>query len=293
MMANFHTPVLLKEVIESLSVKKDARYIDCNLGSGGHTSEILRLGGKVLGLDIDQNAIDYVKKNFADQIKSGQLQVVKKNFSEIDEAASQIGWGNGEIDGILYDLGLSTFQLKNSKKGFSFEDETDLDMRMDSGLEVKAVDLIKVLSEKQLEEMIKRYGEDPQAKSFAKAIKVFVKGKDLRHEAIKAVDLAQAIKSASVYKTSKIHPATRVFQALRISVNSELNNLQVSLKRAVPLLSPGGRLLIITFHSLEDRIAKTQIALKPVNKKPIVPDSDEISSNPSSRSAKLRIFEKI
>ena len=287
-----HKSVLLQESVSALKVKPEGKYIDCNIGGGGHTSEILKRGGYVLGIDLDETAIDYCRKVFSQEINDKKLFLDKTNFKYIEEAAERVGWGKEEVDGIIYDLGLSMFQLKDENKGFSFLDDAELDMRFDDDLNVKAQDLIKVLNEKQLEDLILEFGEEPQAKAFAHAIKQYSVGKDR----IIASELAEVIKRTSKYKDSRIHPATRVFQALRIAVNSELENLTASVGRATPLLKPEGRLAIISFHSLEDKIAKKLAEspeLKKVNKKPIVASEEEINENPSSRSAKLRIYEKM
>lgn len=289
---DYHIPVMLTEAIDGLNVRSGHRYIDCNLGGGGHTAEILRQGGTVLALDIDDNALAHCRERFQNEISSRQLFIIKSNFSNIDEVAHQLGWDAGTVSGILYDLGLSTFQLKHESKGFSFDDDGILDMRMDESLQVRAIDLINLLSEKQLEDIIRDYGEDPQAKHFAKVIKTAVKDNGVN---ITANELANRIRNASKYGHSRIHPATRVFQSLRIAVNSELENLRQSLHKAALLLNPHGRLVIISFHSLEDKIAK-QIAGSPeimtIANSPLVPSAWEVEQNPPSRSAKLRVYEK-
>lgn len=290
--SSYHIPVLLNEVIEGLSVIRNAKYIDCNLGGGGHTSEILSLGGKVVGIDLDENAIKHCKERFSSQIQFGQLQIFHDNFRNISKIVESAGWKEGEVSGILYDLGISSYQLRHEDQGFSFVDEGPLDMRMDKSSGVKAIDLIAALSEAQLAKIIFEYGEDPQAKRFAKTIKYAY---ERYGDKLTAASLAELIKKSSAYDKSRIHPATRVFQALRIAVNSELDNLDESLERATQILRPGGRLLIISFHSLEDKIAKNLSwlpALRKINKKPIVPSQQEVDKNPSARSAKLRIYEK-
>src|SRR3989338_3672527 len=248
-----HKSVLLNESVAYLKVEKGLRYIDCTLGGGGHTAEILRAGGIVLGLDVDEYAVRHCEKRFEKEIREKKLTIAKRNFAEIGHAAKEIGWEDRQVSGILYDLGVSTFQLKNEERGFSFTDKGHLDMRMDETLSVTANDLIYALSEGELSDLIRDYGEDPQHKKFAKAIK------DLAKKArgtIRAEDLANVIKNNSVYKSGRINPATRVFQALRIAVNSELESLKESLRQAPALLKPEGRLVIISFHSLEDKIVK-------------------------------------
>ncbi len=284
-----HLSVLLYEAIHFLNIKPEARYIDCNLGGGGHTEKILGMGGNVLAFEVDQSAIEFASKRLATYLDLGQLRIVKANFREIDTKIQENGWNS--VDGILYDLGLSTFQLKDLDKGFSYEDEGPLDMRMDDSLQVKAEDLIKGLSENELADLFLNFGEEPQAKNFARAIKNYAR----INSSFTSKSISEVIKAASRYRESRVHPATRVFQALRIAVNSELENLRESLSRAVPLLNKNGRLVIISFHSLEDRIAKElkrNPELKPITDEPVVPTEDEIFKNPSSRSAKLRAYEK-
>lgn len=288
-----HFSVMLKEAVEGLNVKAGEWYLDCNLGGGGHTEEILNKGGKVVAIDVDTDAIDYAQNRLSNFIENGSLIIQKINFRNIDKLAESLG-EDIKFSGVLYDLGLSTFQLKEANKGFSFKDNTDLDMRMDHELGVKAEDLLKVLSEKELEKVILQYGEDPQARIFAKAIKAHIKIHP--NAKILAADLAEIIRKASKYPVSKIHPATRVFQALRIAVNDEINALKESLDKSVEILKPKGRLVIITFHSLEDKLAKdlsNKNDLKILTESPLLPTEEEISLNSPSRSAKLRIYEKL
>jgi 16S rRNA (cytosine1402-N4)-methyltransferase len=288
-----HFSVLLSESIAGLNVKPGSVYIDCNLGGGGHTAQILKKGGKVIAFDLDQKAIEHCSEIFSTSLKNGDLKIFNNNFSELLKIVENLGL-NQQISGVLYDLGLSTFQLKEEKKGFSFEDETQLDMRLGEQLGPRAEDLLKVLNVKQLADLFFKYGEEPQSKVFALAIKDFINARGFR--SFNAKEVADVIKKASKYETSRIHPATRVFQALRIAVNNEFENLEKSLDQAVSVLKSVGRLVIISFHSLEDLIAKNLEAcedLLAVTTTPIVPSDDEIVENSSSRSAKMRIYEKI
>ena len=282
-----HTPVLLKESIDGLNVKQGGIYIDCNLGLGGHTKEIIQKSGNVLGIEIDEKTLEFVSTRMETEIKNGTLKVFNKNYKNINEVTDQ------KVDGVLYDLGLNMNQLKGENRGFSFNDEGPLDMRLSDDLGVKASDLINVLSEKQLAELIIKYGEEPLASKVAKALKSLY----IRDNNPSARLVGETIASVYKYDTkSKIHPATRTFQALRIAVNSELINFQESLERAIPLLKTNGRLVIITFHSLEDEIAKSLTgspSLRQVNPTPIVASTQEVQINPSARSAKLRIYEKL
>lgn len=288
-----HYSVMLKESIEALDIKSGEWYLDCNLGGGGHTEAMLKQGAKVVAIDVDQDAIEYSEDRLRNYLEDGSLKIIKINFRDIDKLAESLG-PDIKFSGILYDLGLSTFQLKEAGKGFSFMDNADLDMRMDQELGVRAEDLLKVLSEKEIENIILKYGEDPQARIFAKAIKAYIK---LHPNAkILASDLGEIIRKASRYPTSKIHPATRVFQALRIAVNDEMGALEESLIKAVALLKPKGRLAIISFHSLEDKFAKDLLKnkdLRSISSEPISPSEEEISLNTPSRSAKMRVYEKL
>ena len=286
-MNDHHIPVMALEVLEALKIRGEKLYIDCNLGFGGHTSLILQTGGSVIGFDTDLAAVKHCNSFFAEQVKNGKLVIINDNFRNLDKHIKT------KVDGILYDLGMSTHQIKEQNKGFSYEDDSELDMRMDANLGVTAHQLIKALNVKQLEKIILDFGEDPQAKRFAIAIKNLYQKSQTDPS---AKEVAEEIRKASKYKASKIHPATRTFQALRIAVNSELENLRESLGKATQLLKPEGRLAIISFHSLEDEISKS-LAESPelvtVTKKPITASKEEIASNPASRSAKLRIYEKI
>lgn len=287
-----HYSVMLKEAINWLDIQKNEWYLDCNLGGGGHTEEILNRGGKVVALDVDKDAIDYAVQRLQEHVESGSLKILKMNFRDIDKIAENLN-EDIKFSGILYDLGLSTFQLKEANKGFSFMDKASLDMRMDQELGVKAEDLLKVLSEKELEKVILKYGEDPQARIFAKAIKSHIKIHP--NAKILAADLAEIIRKASRYPVSKIHPATRVFQALRIAVNDEIGALEESLNKTANLLIPGGRLVIISFHSLEDKAAKDLLQnedFRTLLNEPVIPSEDEVSINSASRSAKMRVYEK-
>jgi|694.fasta_scaffold01822_10 16S rRNA (cytosine1402-N4)-methyltransferase len=288
-----HVSVLLRESVDGLNVVKGGLYLDCNLGGGGHTEEILRRGGRVIAVDVDKDAIEFAEKRLGSYLKSGDLKILKLNFRDIDKIPAILN-ENFRFAGVLYDLGLSTFQLKEAQKGFSFMDSTELDMRMDQELNVKAQDLLKVLSERELEKIILMYGEDPQARIFAKAIKAHVNKNPSAK--ILAADLGEIIRKASRYPTSKIHPATRVFQALRIAVNDEIGALEESLNKAIDLLSKEGRLVIISFHSLEDKLSKNlskNEKIKTISVEPIMPTEEEISLNTPSRSAKMRIYEKL
>jgi len=290
----YHEPVLLQEVLEGLRVKDGGKYIDCTLGDGGHTLEILRRGGKVLGLDVSEESIRRARERIATAGLLENFTGVQANFKNLENIAKENGFT--KVDGILFDLGFSSSQLEEA--GLSFSKDVPLDMRLDKSLGVTAADLVNGMSEKELTRMFREYGGENLAKKFAKVIvkyrglKKFQTTKDL---ADLLVDVAP-----SGYERGRIHPATRVFQALRIVVNDELKSLKVALPQAARLINslPGGRIAVLSFHSLEDKIVKefgldVQPLLKPVTKKPIVPTQEEVAKNPRARSAKLRVFERV
>ncbi|MBI2036275.1 16S rRNA (cytosine(1402)-N(4))-methyltransferase RsmH [Candidatus Microgenomates bacterium] len=293
----FHTPVLLPEVIEGLKVRRGKKYIDATLGGGGHGIEIIKMGGRVLGIDVDEEAIGYVKEKIKSQpfdfaqgrkskVKTGQdLILVKGNFRDIGEIARTNGFER--VAGIIFDLGVSSHQLNRAERGFSFQKEGPLDMRMDKALSVTAADLINGLYKNELIYIFEKFGEERLARRIADAI--------ISARAIKRIEttgeLAAIIEKVSP-KRGKIHPATRVFQALRIAVNDELESLERGLLQAKELLEKGGRIVAISFHSLEDRIVKRSFAGGELLKKPITASVQEIALNPKARSAKLRIYAK-
>lgn len=294
---DYHKPVMVKECLEFLMVKPLGKYIDATLGDGGHAIEILKRGGKVLGIDINQDSLDRAIKRIKDLGLEKNFLWVKGNFRDIDNLAAQVGFD--QVDGILFDLGVSTTQLKDERLGLSFVSEYEPDMRLDTSLKVKAFDLINGLYESELANLFKEYGEERHAKKFAREI---VKARELERisSSKQLADIARRV--FPNYERGRIHPATRIFLALRIAVNDELENLKSALPRAGRLLSlPSGRMVVISFHSLEDKIVKEfaygaqplHCVLREVVKKPLRPSPSEIAQNPSARSAKLRVFERI
>ena len=304
MKASLHEPVLYKETLQGLAPHPGGSYIDCTLGGGGHAVGILELSapdGRLLGIDADPEALKRARERL---LPFGERVTLRHgNFSRLKEIAA--GAGFAEVDGILLDLGLSSDQLEAEGRGFSFRRDEPLDMRFSPDQSVTASDLVNDLSEKELADLIRRYGEEPMARRIARAI---VKARPVRTTG----QLADIILHLA-RRRSKLHPATRTFQALRIAVNQELTALEAVLPQAVELLRPGGRLAVITFHSLEDRIVKRFMreqaagcdgwpgcggivkapALKLINRKVIKPTEEEIQRNPRSRSARLRIAEKL
>ena len=288
----YHDPVLKEEVLEYLRVFEGGKYIDCTLGDGGHTVEILKRGGKVLGLDVDDNSLKRAEERIRDLGLEKNFKKVNGNFKDIENLAEQNDFK--KVNGVLYDLGYSSTQLDDSDKGLSFLEDRPLDMRLDNTLGITAADLLNTLSEQQLANLFYDYSDERYAKRFAGYIVNARKMKKLRS----TKELSELLLSAAPpdYEHGRIHPATRVFQALRIAVNDEVNNLESSLPRASRLLLPGGRMIAISFHSLEDKTVKNfgrraGPKIKVLTKKPIEPGSDEVTRNYRSRSAKMRVFQ--
>lgn len=294
--ASLHKPVLLQKVLSLLKVKSKGRYIDATVGAGGHATEICKLGGEILGLDQDPTSVEIARESL-EKTCPGGYQLVVANFSKISSIASQHNWT--QVDGILMDLGFASFQVDNPRRGLSFSKDGPLDMRLDPSLGVTAADLINSLPVAELERLFREYGEEPKAYVFARKIVEARKLKAFRTTR----DLASLVEQANLSNwtnKSHLHPATKVFMALRIAVNSELENLKSALPQARDLLKGGGRLAIISFHSGEDRIVKTAFkgwekekVGKVLTKKPVVPGDAEKTENPRARSSKLRVLEKI
>ncbi len=284
----YHKPVLLQEIIEFLDPKPDDLFIDATVGGGGHAIELVKNHAKVLGIDRDPEAIDYIRKQFGKD-----LILVQGNFSDIGRIAREKGFE--KVNGILFDLGVSSHQLEKAERGFSFLAEGPLDMRMDPNLVPTAYDLVNNLDQRRLNEILKTYGQEKFSWTIARAI---VSARQIKPIET-TTELAGIIKE--VYrkrtKSSKLNPATKTFQSLRIVVNSELLNLESCLPQTPDLLKIGGRLAAVSFHSLEDRIVKrffkSRSELKVLTQKPIGPQSWEIEKNPRSRSAKLRVAERV
>lgn len=287
-----HIPVMLTEAVEKLKIKPEGFYIDCTLGEGGHSHAILESlndNGMLVSIDRDQEAIDFVHDFYADSKTDNRWKILKGNFSEI-ESLLKSAKINQEPNGILMDLGMSSRQLDVEKRGFSYQEATqDLDMRMDKELGVKAKDLINGLNEKELTKLFLTYGEERNASKFAKAIKNSAEPIETVGDLLKS--LSKVVPNASAGQKS---PARRVFQALRIAVNDELNSLEKGLADSYKLLAPKGRLVVITFHSLEDRIVKkfSEKNGLQITKTPLLPKFEEIIKNKRAHSAKLRVIEK-
>lgn len=298
-----HKPVLLQESLKALAIEPGGRYVDCTVGGGGHAAAILEKsapGGQLLGIDADPNALEAARERLQDYKESALL--VNDNFGNLRDICLKYKFY--PVHGILLDLGLSSLQL-GGDRGFSFQNDTPLDMRFDPNQKVSAADIVNESSESKLAQIIRAYGEESQSYRIARSI--------INERPITStLQLAQIIEKA-VGRRGKIHPATKTFQALRIAVNHELEHLESVLKQALDLLGYGGRLVVISYHSLEDRIVKqfmqqeakgcicpprTPICicghnprLKLINRKVIIPTEMEIKNNPRSRSAKLRAAE--
>lgn len=307
-----HVPVLYDEVMEGLAVKPEGTYADGTLGGAGHSAGICeRLGenGHLIGIDRDADALGAA----AEKLKSFRCRIslVKSNYSDIKMVLSQLGVP--ALDGALLDLGVSSFQLDNPQRGFSYMHDAPLDMRMDAEDTLTAEDVVNGYTQEQLAEIISSYGEERWAARIAQFIAAERKKKRIRTTS-ELVDVIKAAVPASARREGP-HPAKRTFQALRIEVNDELGHLERALTDFIDVLAPGGRFAVISFHSLEDRIVKETFAkrldpcicppdfpvcvcgrkpdVKKVTKKPVTADSRELERNPRSRSAKLRIIEKL
>lgn len=292
---SYHVPVLLNEVRENLRVATGSWYVDATAGGGGHTREILSLGGSVVAIDHDYEAVKTLKDTFKKEIEAGRLIVIEGNFIHLSTYIKRMGM---PIMGILFDLGISTDQIKESGRGFTFEKNEPLDMRMSHELPVTAADIVNTYSEGELYEIFKKYGEEHLAREIAHAVFRARTLKQIRTTAELVTLIRNVYKEAR--KKTHIHPATRVFQALRIAVNDELSALKTALVEAITVIEDGGRCLVISFHSLEDRIVKLVFreAVRSgevinITSKPIIPSAFEIGKNPRARSAKLRVVQKL
>lgn len=305
-----HVSVLLKECIEGLNIKPNGIYVDGTLGGGGHSFKILQLleNGKLIGIDQDTDALKAASERL--KIFEDKFVPVHRNFSEIETVLDELGIK--KIDGLLLDLGVSSFQLDEAERGFSYMNDGKLDMRMNQSDTFTAYDIVNTYSERKLTSIINEYGEENWANRIAKFI--------IEARAEKSIEttfeLVEVIKKAipAAARKDGPHPAKRTFQAIRIEVNNELKIIEQTIEATVKRLNKGGRIAIITFHSLEDRIVKTAYKnlaqgctcppefpvcicggkpkVKIISKKPILPSDEEVEMNPRARSAKLRVAEK-
>ena len=306
-----HVTVLLKETVDGLDIKPGGTYVDCTLGGGGHSSYLLSQltdGGKLIAFDQDEIAIQNAKEKFSSY--GEQFITVKSNFRYLSEKLQELGIT--EVDGILFDLGVSSPQLDTPERGFSYHHDAPLDMRMDQDAPLTAYDVINSWSYEQLVRIFFQYGEEKFSKQIASKIEAYRENKAIETTA-ELVELIKEGIPAPARRTGG-HPAKRVFQAIRIAVNDELKVFEEALESAIEMVKPGGRVSVITFHSLEDRICKTTFKrnsttpqlppglpiipdefkpkLKLITRKPILPSDIELEENNRARSAKLRIAEK-
>lgn len=311
-MGEQHISVLVHEVADYIACRDDGVYVDATLGSGGHALHLLQRYagiGRLIGIDCDLDAVARAQNNLKPFFR--KVTILHGNFRDLKSLLA--GIGIKRIDGILFDLGVSTPQLKDPGRGFSFNLEGVLDMRMNHTMRLQAKDLLEQLSERELSDVLRNYGQERWAKRIARHVKTYQKQTPI----VTTTELSRVVLKAipSRYYPSAIHPATRTFQALRIAVNDELAALEQGLNDALELLNPGGRLCAISFHSLEDGIVKHTFKtwekgctcpstipvcvcngkkrLKVITRKPVAPSEQEMRANPSARSARLRVGERI
>jgi 16S rRNA (cytosine1402-N4)-methyltransferase len=302
-----HKPVLYKEIIHALQPHRGGRYVDGTLGAGGHARGILEASapdGQLLGLDVDPQALAIARETLAPH--EHRIHLVQASYTTLSAQLNRVGWD--AVDGIVLDLGASSMQFDTPERGFSFQHDAPLDMRFGPQALQTAADIVNTWSETELADVIYEYGEERDSRKIARAI---VKARPLHTTR----ELAAVIEAVSPRRGDRVHPATRTFQALRIAVNDELASIKEVLPQAVAGLKPGGRLAVISFHSLEDRLVKDyfreqskelvnppyetlyeverKAILKEVNRKPIHPSEEETKNNSRARSAKLRIAEKL
>jgi 16S rRNA (cytosine1402-N4)-methyltransferase len=302
-----HIPALLDEAIEGLQAKPGGYFVDCTIGLGGHAAAILEKilpSGRLLGIDADPEALKIAETRLHDY--HGAITLVNGNFADLEAICIEHHFY--PVDGILFDLGLSSLQLNTAERGFSFQRDAPLDMRFDPAQELTAADIVNTFSDHELARIIKEYGEERHSRTIARLI-------TQARPVATTLQLAQIVGQVLGREYTKIHPATKTFMALRIAVNNELQNLELGLKQTISLLRPRGRLVVISYHSLEDRIVKHFIrreakdclcppsaiicccghipTLKLISRKVIRPTSLEVESNPQSRSARMRIAERL
>lgn len=302
-----HRPVLYHEIIHALCPQRDRSYVDATVGAGGHALGILQASepnGRLLGFDVDPKALSIARERLFNY--RSRVVLILASYTTLLEQLNKLGWNS--VDGILLDLGVSSMQLDTAERGFSFRMDGPLDMRFDPNNPVSAAELVNHLPEKELADILYRYGEEKRSRQVAKAI---VQSRPL----YRTGQLAEIVAQVTSGRRKGFHPATRTFQALRIAVNNELRSIEEVLPQAINALVPGGRLAVISFHSLEDRIVKNYFrresrdciclpnqpictcghlaVMREITRRPIKPQKSEMAENPRSRSARLRVAEKL
>jgi len=302
-----HEPVMLDECVDALQVQRGGWYVDCTVGGGGHAAAIMEEcspGGQLIGIDADPGALKMAEKKLKPYGKD--VILVNENFKYLENICTRYNFK--PVNGVVFDLGMSSLQLEEAGRGFSFRQDSPLDMRFSDSQVLTAADIVNTRSESELAGILHKYGEEQRSRLIAKRI---VAGRPLRT----TFELSRIVEQAVGGKRGRIHPATKTFQALRIAVNEELENLELALGQAVNLLGSGGRLVVISFHSLEDRLVKgffrreSQRCICPpevpacvcnhtpllrlINKKPLQPSPIEVKANPRSRSARMRVAERV
>jgi len=310
-MSGYHQPVMLKEVIKYLDPVKGETFVDNTIGGGGHALEIVKKimpGGKLVGMDVDDMAI--TAANFTLRKHSRNIYLIKANFSKVDDVLKELGIEG--MDGSLFDLGLSSAQINDNSRGFSYIEDGQLDMRMDKNIQLTAKEVINTVPVDELSAIFRRYGQEEHATRIAGAIEIRRKKAPINS----TMDLVEIIKNAVPKKRARRgHPAKRIFQALRIYVNDEIGCLEIGLKKNFKLLNTGGRMVVISYHSLEDKLVKDifkklsggcicppdvpvcicgmQKNAEILTKGAVLPDSEEVLRNPRSKSARLRALRKL
>jgi 16S rRNA (cytosine1402-N4)-methyltransferase len=311
MVADFyHEPVMLQEVVDYLLVSKSGIYVDGTVGGAGHSYAILKeTDAFLVGIDCDEQALQFAEKRLAEF--GSRKVLIKANFANLENILKKLNIE--KVDGVLLDLGVSSHQLNAAERGFSFSQQAPLDMRMDRNLTLSAYDIVNSFAQNELEKVIRFYGEEKMAARISRAISKKRQLSPIRTTTELAAIVASCMPAK--FKWQKIHPATRTFQAIRIAVNNELDNIKPAINAAVDVLKPGGRLCVISFHSLEDRIVKNgfkaltgvcvcpkdvpfcvcqkESKLKVITRKAIIPSAKEIETNPRARSAKLRVARRV
>jgi 16S rRNA (cytosine1402-N4)-methyltransferase len=302
----YHEPVMLKEVVDYLLVRKTGIYVDGTVGGAGHSYAILKeTDAFLVGIDCDEQALEFAEKRLA-EFGSRKI-LIKANFANLDNILKNLNIE--KVDGVLLDLGVSSRQLNAAERGFSFSQQAPLDMRMDRSLKLSAYDIVNSFAQNELEKIIRSYGEEKMAARIARAISERRQLSPIKTTTELAAIVASCMPAK--LKWQKIHPATKTFQAIRIAVNNELDNIKPAINAAVDALKPGARLCVISFHSLEDRVVKNEFRalagvcvcprdipfcvcqkeskLKVMTRKALIPSAEEVEANPRARSAKLRV----